>query len=119
MLKTVSNHLQIALDDLILLEVSIANQLRVQSSTNLQTEKTTISRRNSKDSKGRYLFMGLATLAGGAVIGLTAGLAAPLIGAGFTAALGAIGVTGLHIGSATGIALITTGGVLAGGGKLI
>ncbi len=54
------------------------------------------------------------------MIGLTAGLAAPLIGAGIGSALGMIGVTGAagigtFMGSATGLALITTGGVLTGG----
>lgn len=60
-------------------------------------------------------------LAGGAVIGLTAGLAAPFIGAGIGAALTTFGVTGAagvgtFMASAGGVALITTGGVLTGGG---
>ena len=67
------------------------------------------------------LLENLISLAGGAVIGLTAGLAAPLIGTGIGSALGMIGVTGAagigtFMGSATGLALITTGGVLTGGG---
>jgi hypothetical protein len=55
------------------------------------------------------------------VIGLTAGLAAPFIGAGIGAALTTFGVTGAagvstFMASAGGVALITTGGVLTGGG---
>lgn len=54
---------------------------------------------------------------------MTAGLAAPLIGTGIAAALGGLGVSGAagvgtFMGSATGLALITTGGVTIGGGKI-
>jgi hypothetical protein len=53
---------------------------------------------------------------------LTAGLAAPLIGAGIGAALTTFGVSGAagvgtFMASTGGLALITTGGVLTGGGN--
>lgn len=50
------------------------------------------------------------------VIGLSAGLLAPVIGAGLGAAFTTIGVTGTtaFLGGAGGAAVITTGGVLTG-----
>jgi len=64
------------------------------------------------------VMLGLATLGGGLVIGLSAGLMAPLIGAGLGAALGTVGVggaTGFLAGTA-GAAVITTAGTLTGSG---
>ncbi|XP_037629598.1 transmembrane and coiled-coil domain-containing protein 4 [Sebastes umbrosus] len=54
----------------------------------------------------RYLLIGLATVGGGTVIGVTGGLAAPLVAAGAGAVLGAGGAAAL--GSATGIAIIAS-----------
>lgn len=60
--------------------------------------------------------LGLATLGGGLVIGLSAGLLAPVIGAGLGAAFTTIGITGTtgFLAGAGGAAVITTGGVLTG-----
>uniref|UniRef100_A0A7N6BMA4 Transmembrane and coiled-coil domains 4 n=1 Tax=Anabas testudineus TaxID=64144 RepID=A0A7N6BMA4_ANATE len=54
----------------------------------------------------RYLLIGLATVGGGTVIGVTGGLAAPLVAAGASAVLGAGGAAVL--GSATGIAIMAS-----------
>lgn len=60
--------------------------------------------------------MGLAAVGGGLVIGLSAGLLAPVIGAGLGAALGTIGITGTtgFLAGAGGAAIITTTGVVTG-----
>lgn len=57
-------------------------------------------------------------IGGGLVIGLSAGLLAPVIGAGLGAALTTIGITGTtgFLAGAGGAAVITTGGVLTGSG---
>jgi Protein of unknown function (DUF726) len=57
-------------------------------------------------------------LGGGLVIGLSAGLLAPVIGAGLGAAFTTLGVTGTtgFFAGAGGAALITTGGALTGSG---
>uniref|UniRef100_A0A8C6XQB7 Transmembrane and coiled-coil domains 4 n=1 Tax=Naja naja TaxID=35670 RepID=A0A8C6XQB7_NAJNA len=52
----------------------------------------------------RYLLIGLATIGGGTVIGLTGGLAAPLVATGAAAIIGTAGATAL--GSAAGAAII-------------
>jgi hypothetical protein len=55
---------------------------------------------------------------GGLVIGLSAGLLAPVIGAGLGAAFTAVGISGTtgFLAGASGAAVITTGGVLTGSG---
>ncbi|XP_048098024.1 LOW QUALITY PROTEIN: transmembrane and coiled-coil domain-containing protein 4 [Alosa alosa] len=68
------------------------------------------SSRRQKKERGRklrrYLLIGLATVGGGTVIGVTGGLAAPLVAAGAGAVLGAGGAAAL--GSATGIAVMAS-----------
>lgn len=68
------------------------------------------SSRRQKKERGRklrrYLLIGLATVGGGTVIGLTGGLAAPLVAAGAGAVLGAGGAAAL--GSVTGIAIMAS-----------
>ncbi|XP_066527438.1 transmembrane and coiled-coil domain-containing protein 4 isoform X2 [Hoplias malabaricus] len=68
------------------------------------------SSRRRKKERGRklrrYLLIGLATVGGGTVIGVTGGLAAPLVAAGAGAVLGAGGAAAL--GSATGIAIMAS-----------
>ncbi|XP_067301711.1 transmembrane and coiled-coil domain-containing protein 4 [Pseudorasbora parva] len=68
------------------------------------------SSRRQRKERGRklrrYLLIGLATVGGGTVIGVTGGLAAPLVAAGAGAVLGAGGAAVL--GSATGIAIMAS-----------
>ncbi|XP_037540299.1 transmembrane and coiled-coil domain-containing protein 4 [Nematolebias whitei] len=68
------------------------------------------SSRRLKRERGRkfrrYLLIGLATVGGGTVIGVTGGLAAPLVAAGAGAVLGAGGAAAL--GSAAGIAIMAS-----------
>jgi hypothetical protein len=55
---------------------------------------------------------------GGLVIGLSAGLLAPVIGLGLAGALSTVGIGGsaAFLGGTAGAAVITTGGVLTGSG---
>ncbi|KAI8979612.1 hypothetical protein BDF20DRAFT_521103 [Mycotypha africana] len=73
--------------------------------------------RNKQRKKKRVVMIGLATIGGGLILGLSAGLMAPVIAGGIGAILTTIGVTGssAFLGSTTGIALITGGATLAGG----
>lgn len=93
-----ADELEIPWHDVNILETTVAEQLRVNEELGtLKKDDNILVERNKKDQTKRWVAMGLAALAGGTVIGLTAGLAAPLIGAGMTTALGAIGVTGIDI----------------------
>jgi hypothetical protein len=58
----------------------------------------------------------LTNAGGGLVIGLSAGLLAPVIGAGLGAAFATVGISGTtgFLAGAGGAAVITTGGVLTG-----
>ncbi|XP_059190004.1 transmembrane and coiled-coil domain-containing protein 4 [Centropristis striata] len=70
-------------------------------------EESSRRRRRERGRKlRRYLLIGLATVGGGTVIGVTGGLAAPLVAAGAGAVLGAGGAAAL--GSATGIAIMAS-----------
>jgi hypothetical protein len=124
MLRTVSSNLEISYSELVRLENCITNRLRVyeDESTVVKHDKTVVGERNTKEGKGRWLYAGIGVLAGGALLGVTAGLAAPFIGAGIGAALTTFGVSqgavvGGFMASTGGIALITGGGVLTGGGR--
>ena len=67
--------------------------------------------------KRKYMMMGIATVGGSLVIGLSAGLLAPVIGAGLAAGFTTIGVAGTSgfLAGAGGTALITSGAVVTGG----
>ena len=67
--------------------------------------------------KKRYIMMGLATVGGGLVIGLSAGLLAPMIGAGLAAGFSTVGIAGTSgfLAGAGGAAVITTGATSVGG----
>ncbi len=67
--------------------------------------------------KRRMVMMGLATVGGSLVIGLSAGLLAPVIGAGLAAGFTTIGVAGTSgfLAGAGGAAIITSGAAVSGG----
>jgi hypothetical protein len=76
--------------------------------------------RNKQRRKRRYVMIGLATIGGGLILGLSAGIMAPVIAGGLGAILTTVGVTGSagFLGGTAGIALITGGATVAGGRKL-
>ncbi|XP_048839358.1 transmembrane and coiled-coil domain-containing protein 4 isoform X2 [Brienomyrus brachyistius] len=73
-----------------------------------ESEEESFRRRKKERGKRlrRYLLIGLATVGGGTVIGVTGGLAAPLVAAGVGAVIGAGGAAAL--GSAAGIAIMAS-----------
>ncbi|KAG1468052.1 hypothetical protein G6F56_004060 [Rhizopus delemar] len=73
--------------------------------------------RNKQRKKKRYVMVGLATIGGGLILGLSAGLMAPVIAGGIGVILSTVGVTGSagFLGGTAGIALITGGATVAGG----
>ncbi|KAK9477265.1 hypothetical protein V1514DRAFT_283492 [Lipomyces japonicus] len=79
-------------------------------------EDEIIEHRRKKSLKKKYVYMGLATIGGGLVIGLSAGLLAPVIGAGLAAGFTTIGIAGTSgfLAGAGGAAIVTTTGVAVG-----
>ncbi|SGZ57886.1 CIC11C00000003643 [Sungouiella intermedia] len=75
-----------------------------------------IEKHIQKNKKKRMAYIGLATLGGSLAIGLSAGLLAPVIGAGLAAGLTTVGIsgTGGFLAGVGGSVAITTGGVAVG-----
>lgn len=82
------------------------------------TEHDIIEARRVAARRRRYAYIGLATIGGGLVIGLTSGFLAPFVGGGIAAGLGTIGITGTSgfLAGTGGAALITTTGTAIGAG---
>ncbi|KAF9089870.1 hypothetical protein BGX27_002383 [Mortierella sp. AM989] len=121
LLKTVGAHLGLDWSEIVLFEKGIMKQL--QSTTNDGLLKPDTKSRNDESRKKRMIMMGLATVGGGLVLGLSAGLFAPVIGAGIGAALAGAHITGATATAASaflagsgGIAVITSGAAVTGSG---
>lgn len=97
-------------------KVTDALEVQDQEAAHVENEQALTSDREKSSRHTRYMIMGLATLGGGLVIGLSAGLLAPVIGAGLGAGFASIGVSGAtsFLAGTTGAALITTSGVVTG-----
>lgn len=80
-------------------------------------EEDHMENRRKMGLRRKYMVMGIATAGGALVIGLSAGLLAPVIGAGLAAGFTTIGVTGTgaFLAGAGGTALITSAAVATGG----
>ncbi|GAA6000303.1 hypothetical protein JCM10207_007949 [Rhodosporidiobolus poonsookiae] len=102
--------------DVIRFERRLTEALEIQEAVKEKAHDEVLESRRLKDKKTRYLMMGLATVGGGLVIGLSAGLLAPVIGAGLGAALTTVGVTGTSsfLAGAGGAAIISSGATLTG-----
>ncbi|KAJ3767873.1 hypothetical protein FB446DRAFT_753526 [Lentinula raphanica] len=84
----------------------------------LQKNEGAVEEQIRRLRRRRIAMLGLATLGGGLVIGLSAGLLAPVIGVGLGTAFSTIGISGASsfLAGSAGAAVITTGGVLTGAG---
>lgn len=93
-----------------------ALEMEQQAAKETWDESEHMEERRKKAMKKKYMIMGLATVGGGLVIGLSAGLLAPVIGAGLAAGFTTIGIsgTGAFLGGAGGTALIASGATLTG-----
>lgn len=96
--------------------VTEALEMQQQAERENWNEDEHMETRRKLALKKRYMFMGLATVGGGLVIGLSAGLLAPVIGAGLAAGFTTIGVTGTtsFLGGAAASAIITSGAAASG-----
>lgn len=108
--------------DSVRFENRITDALEIQEAVGRNEQGEVIEGRRKQARNKRYAMMGLAAVGGGLVIGLSAGLLAPVIGAGLGAAFATVGITGTSgfLAGAGGAAVITTTGVVTGaniGGK--
>ena len=119
LLERVGEALEISWLEISRFEKRVTDSLEMQETANKETwdEAEHLENRRKRALKRRYMMMGLATVGGSLVIGLSAGVLAPVIGAGLAAGFTTIGVTGTSafLTGAGASALITTGAVGIGG----
>lgn len=97
--------------------VTDALEMQEQADKENWNEDEHLESRKKAARNKRLMVMGLCTVGGGLVIGLSAGLLAPVIGAGLAAGFTTIGVAGTStfLGGAGAAALIGTAGTMTGG----
>ncbi|KAI0850587.1 DUF726-domain-containing protein [Daldinia vernicosa] len=124
LLERVGKDLDVPWIDICRFEKRVTDALEMQQQAEKENwnEGEHLENRRKLALKRRYVMMGLATVGGGLVIGLSAGLLAPLIGAGLAAGFTTIGVGGTSsfLAGAGGAAIITSGAAASGsfmGGK--
>lgn len=96
--------------------VTDALEMQEQADKENWDESEHMEKRRQMALKRKFMVMGLATVGGGLVIGLSAGLLAPVIGAGLAAGFTTIGVSGTSafLGGAGGTAMIASTATLTG-----
>jgi hypothetical protein len=118
LLERVGAALEVEWQEICRFEKRITDALEMQEQAEKENwnEDDHISARAKSAKKRRMAVMGLCTVGGGLVIGLSAGLLAPVIGAGLAAGFTLIGVsgTGTFLGGTGAAALIGTTGTLIG-----
>ena len=119
LLELVAQGLDVRWLDICRFEKRVTDALEMQEEAARENwdEAQHMEDRRKKALKRKYMYMGLATVGGSLIIGLSAGLLAPVIGAGLAAGFTTIGVAGTSgfLAGAGGTALITTIGVTTGG----
>ncbi|XP_053137228.1 transmembrane and coiled-coil domain-containing protein 4 [Hemicordylus capensis] len=98
--------LRIPLTELEASEERLLECLKDEEEEESATAEASRKRKEKKKKLKRYLLIGLATIGGGTVIGLTGGLAAPLVAAGAATVIGSAGAAAL--GSTAGIAVMAS-----------
>nr|XP_045754508.1 transmembrane and coiled-coil domain-containing protein 4 isoform X2 [Mirounga angustirostris] len=96
----------VPLGELDLLEETFLESLKETKEEESETAEASRKKKENRRKWKRYLLIGLATVGGGTVIGVTGGLAAPLVAAGAATIIGSAGAAAL--GSVAGIAVITS-----------
>lgn len=96
--------LQVSIDLLEMYEESVLEYLTMEENPITEEEEREMAKRDRYKKIKRYTAIGLATLGGGAVLGLTGGLAAPFIGAGLGTIIGAGGAAAIS--STAGVAVV-------------
>jgi len=118
LLERVAASLDISWNDICKFEKRVTDALEMQQAAEKENwnEDEHMEVRRKAALKRRYVMMGLATVGGGLVIGLSAGLLAPVIGAGLAAGFTTIGVTGTSsfLAGAGGAAIITSSAAASG-----
>ncbi|KAK3105277.1 hypothetical protein FSP39_021535 [Pinctada imbricata] len=114
MIKFVSWQLRVSWDQVEEVEALIAETLEAKQ-YEMSEEELKEKKKKSRNAKlKRFALIGLATVGGGALVGLTGGLAAPLVAAGAASIIGGAGAAAL--GTTAGVAIIGSLFGVAGAG---
>ncbi|XP_045331843.1 transmembrane and coiled-coil domain-containing protein 4 isoform X1 [Leopardus geoffroyi] len=97
---------RVPVGELDLLEETFLESLKETKEEESETAEASRKKKENRRKWKRYLLIGLATVGGGTVIGVTGGLAAPLVAAGAATIIGSAGAAAL--GSVAGIAVLTS-----------
>ncbi|EHB14721.1 Transmembrane and coiled-coil domain-containing protein 4 [Heterocephalus glaber] len=98
--------LQVPLEELDVLEETFLESLKETKEEESETAQASRKKKENRRKWKRYLLIGLATVGGGTLLGVTGGLAAPLVAAGAATIIGSAGAAAL--GSVAGIAVMTS-----------
>ncbi|QSZ35361.1 hypothetical protein DSL72_008231 [Monilinia vaccinii-corymbosi] len=119
LLEKVGENMEVSWLEICRFEKRVTDALEMQQAAEKENWNEDDHKENRRKMalKKRYLMMGLATVGGSLVIGLSAGLLAPVIGAGLAAGFTTIGVAGTSgfLAGSAGAAIITTGAATSGG----
>lgn len=119
LLEKVASCLNVSWIDVCRFEKRVTEALEMEEAAERDEldESANMEKRRKRARNRRLAMMGLATVGGGLVIGLSAGLLAPVIGAGLAAGFTTIGVTGTStfLAGAGGAAVIGSAATVAGG----
>jgi hypothetical protein len=118
LLERVGEYMNVPWTEICRFEKRVTDALEMQQAAEKENwnEDDHKEQRRKMALKKRYMMMGLATVGGGLVIGLSAGLLAPVIGAGLAAGFATIGVAGTStfLAGAGGAAIITSTAIASG-----
>ncbi|KNZ59775.1 uncharacterized protein VP01_1664g9 [Puccinia sorghi] len=111
-----AHKLRLSWMDVVLFERRLTEALEVEEDMRKESSSEEIQQHEQNSKTKRLVMMGAATIGGGLVIGLSAGLLAPVIGAGLAAGFTTIGIGGTSgfLAGAGGAAVITTAGTVTG-----
>ncbi|KAF7597117.1 hypothetical protein BBP40_010591 [Aspergillus hancockii] len=119
LLEKIGDSMEVSWLQIARFEKRVIDALEMQEEADKETwdESDHMEKRRKMALKRKFMVMGLATVGGGLVIGLSAGLLAPVIGAGLAAGFTTVGISGTSafLGGVGGTALIAGGGTLTGG----
>ncbi|XP_078615535.1 transmembrane and coiled-coil domain-containing protein 4-like [Branchiostoma floridae x Branchiostoma japonicum] len=106
LLKQVALYLRVPWEDVETYEESLVKSLKEHQFELSEEERKEREKQKKSKQRKRFVAIGLATVVGGTLIGLTGGLAAPLVAAGAGAIIG--GTSAAVLGSTAGLAVITS-----------
>ncbi|KAH3680353.1 hypothetical protein WICPIJ_008312 [Wickerhamomyces pijperi] len=98
-------------------EKRVTETLQLQNTSDQNWEDETLMKtRGAKSKRKRYMYVGMATIGGALILGLSGGLLAPVIGGGIAAGLSTIGISGTagFLAGAGGTTLVTLGSTAIG-----